>query len=145
MISQPIYESSNQNMASIHILNSSNNNVPQGTTSPSSALSPNIATPNSAPVPSATASMSSITPQEYAVKLDHLDTSVAAAVAASWPTRHFGGAEIPIGFEPSPEQLIQQQMLSQSRSLIMQNMAARELMNDNLRMTGKHGTQLISH
>ncbi|KAF9572997.1 hypothetical protein EC968_009125 [Mortierella alpina] len=81
---------------------------------------------------STTASMSSLPAQEYGIKLDHLDPSVAAAVAASWSTRQFSGVELPIGLEqPSPEQLIQQQMLSQSRSLIMQNMAARDIETTN--------------
>ncbi|KAF9963685.1 hypothetical protein BGZ70_007247 [Mortierella alpina] len=91
-----------------------------------------------------TASMPSLSAQEYGIKLDQLDPSVAAAVAASWSTRQFSGVELPNGLEqPSPEQLIQQQMLSQSRSLLMQNMAARDIETTNsngiLRtFTGKH-------
>ncbi|KAF9903926.1 hypothetical protein BX616_001494 [Lobosporangium transversale] len=66
--------------------------------------------------------------QDHTTKLGQMDPSVAAATTAAavaWPSR----AEFPaIGFEqPTPEQLIQQEMLSQSRNLLMQSMAAREM------------------
>ncbi|KAF8946955.1 hypothetical protein BGZ47_010789 [Haplosporangium gracile] len=62
-------------------------------------------------------------------KLDHMDPAAVAAVASStgsWTPRHFNGAElVPIGYDqPSPEQLIQHQMLSQSRHLVLQSMTA---------------------
>ncbi|KAF9919875.1 hypothetical protein FBU30_010421, partial [Linnemannia zychae] len=64
-------------------------------------------------------------------KID-IDTAAATAAAVasstavgSWATRHFNGAELmPIGYDqPSPEQMIQHQMLSQSRHLVLQNMS----------------------
>ncbi|KAF9287196.1 hypothetical protein BGZ88_008710, partial [Linnemannia elongata] len=62
-------------------------------------------------------------------KLDHMDPAAVAAIASStgsWAPRHFNGAElVPIGYDqPSPEQLIQHQMLSQSRHLVLQSMNA---------------------
>ncbi|KAF9944252.1 hypothetical protein BGZ65_012344, partial [Modicella reniformis] len=88
-------------------------------TSPPTALSPNLGS---------STSPSSITTHEHAGKLDQLDPSAQAAAAASWPQRYFGPAkDVHITFDqPSPEQMMQQQMLNQSR-LLMQNMAARDL------------------
>ncbi|KAF9549608.1 hypothetical protein EC957_003144 [Mortierella hygrophila] len=62
-------------------------------------------------------------------KLDHMDPTAVAVIASStgsWAPRHFNGAElVPIGYDqPSPEQLIQHQMLSQSRHLVLQSMTA---------------------
>ena len=149
------YDSSNQPQPqsqdlSTDIYNNSSNKstIP----APQSSLGPNTTSSSAATVPTTlpstsmnnTASMPSHSAQEYGIKLDQLDPSVAAAVAASWSTRQFSGVELPIGLEqPSPEQLIQQQMLSQSRSLLMQNMAARDIETTNsngiLRtFTGKH-------
>ncbi|KAG0294289.1 hypothetical protein BGZ96_001440 [Linnemannia gamsii] len=59
-----------------------------------------------------------------------MDPATVAAVASStgsWAAgRHFNGAElVPIGYDqPSPEQLIQHQMLSQSRHLVLHSMTA---------------------
>ncbi|KAF9430578.1 hypothetical protein BGZ76_000782 [Entomortierella beljakovae] len=68
--------------------------------------------------------------QDISLKSTQFDASVSAASNSSnisWPTRYFGGAEVPIGIDQSPEQLIQQQMLNQSRTLMMQSMAVRDI------------------
>ncbi|KAG0196365.1 hypothetical protein BGX28_010233, partial [Mortierella sp. GBA30] len=136
LIAQSIYDSSNlnptqprqlnmqDNARAATILSSSNQTISASTSLSALGSNTNSAT---APAPAPPSSTSNSSNQEYGVKLDQLDPSVAAAVAA-WPMREFGSVQIPISFEqPSPEQLIQQQMLSQSRSLIMQNMAVRDM------------------
>ncbi|KAF9090725.1 hypothetical protein BGX23_005775 [Mortierella sp. AD031] len=72
-------------------------------------------------------------------KIDHIDPAAAAAAAAvasssvSWAPRAFNGTElVPIGYDQtSAEQLIQHQMLSQSRQLVLQSMTARDNNNTN--------------
>ncbi|KAF9360654.1 hypothetical protein BGX26_008331 [Mortierella sp. AD094] len=106
----------------------SNQNQPQNTSSTQENSSPSTV-PAQLPLNITTP----IASQDHSVKSDQLDPSATVAPTSStisWPTRYFGGAEVPIGIDqPSPEQLIQQQMLNQSRTLLMQSMAARDMVS----------------
>jgi len=104
------------------VYDDSNSTLPQGMSSPS-ALSPNLgSTTSPTPAPLTVSTMASA--HDHADKLDQLDPSSQA-----WSSRYFGQSkDVHITFEqPTPEQMIQQQMLSQSRNLLMQSMAARDM------------------
>ncbi|KAF8932412.1 hypothetical protein BGZ58_007084 [Dissophora ornata] len=149
LISRGVYDPSNQNQpqphqlqlqsnSSIAILSDSNGSS-QGISSPTSALSPNLGSTTvsvpAPPTPSISTVSSIANSHEHAVKLEALDPSVVAAVAANggaaiWTSRYFGGVEVPMRFDHQhldPEQMIQQQMQSQSRNLLMQTMSTREM------------------
>ncbi|KAF9169063.1 hypothetical protein BGX20_010858 [Mortierella sp. AD010] len=109
------------------VYNPSNQNQPQNNTSSTQENS----SPSTAPAQLPLNITATIASQDHSVKSEQLDPSATVTTATStisWPTRYFGGAEVPIGIDqPSPEQLIQQQMLNQSRALLMQSMAARDM------------------
>ncbi|KAG0310295.1 hypothetical protein BGZ99_000466, partial [Dissophora globulifera] len=156
-ISRSVYDPSNQNRPLPHLsipIDTTATDTTVNTTSeivgavsqqgisspPSSALSPQLGSTTVASLQSpALPTAIAMTHQDHSSKLDALDSSVNAVSAAdsvtaatagmaSWPTQYFSGGEVPIGFEqPSPDQLIQQQMLSQSRNPLMQSMATRDM------------------
>lgn len=115
LITRSVYDPSNQN--------NNNASLPQGMSSPPTALSPHLgSTTSPTPAPLTVPTMA----YEPADKLNQLDPSTPTV---AWPQRYFGSTkDVHIAFEqPSAEQLIQQEMLSQSRNLLMQSMAAREM------------------
>ncbi|KAF8950126.1 hypothetical protein BGZ46_004749, partial [Entomortierella lignicola] len=100
-------------LATQTVYDPSNQNQPQDNSSHSNSVSPTI--PSHQLPLNITAAIAST--QDHTAKSDQLDsiTTVPTTSPISWPTRYFG--EIPTGIDqqPSPEQLIQQQMLNQSR------------------------------
>ncbi|KAF9103039.1 hypothetical protein BGX27_010760, partial [Mortierella sp. AM989] len=123
LINRSVYDPSNQNQPQTATLLQENSST-------SNTVSPNLC-PAQLPL-NLTATIAS---QDPTVKSELDPSATSSSATISWPTRYFGGAEVPIGIDqPSPEQLIQQQMHNQSRSLLMQNMASRDMVpaeNDN--------------